>query len=175
MSYDDNALVKVSDFGLAKFMITKECLFTACGTPNYVAPEVIVGHGYETKVDCWSLGVILYVMLCGFPPFYHEDNDELFKQIKEGILDFPSPYWDTISDSAKDLIKSLINIDPTKRLSSSEILKHPWLSGHNNSDKQLPFQSGEYKKVKESRMKYAIMATMILKLWQKMTFTKENK
>ena len=77
---DEDSLLKVSDFGFSKFLIPKaqEQLFTACGTPTYVAPEIIGNFGYDSKVDCWSLGVILYVMLCGYPPFYAEENNELF-------------------------------------------------------------------------------------------------
>jgi calcium/calmodulin-dependent protein kinase I len=133
-------------------MITEEMMFTACGTPNYVSPEIIIGKGYAEKVDCWSLGVILYVMLCGFPPFYDEDNDKLFEIIKSGNFDFPSPYWDTVSDNAKDLIKKLIILDPSQRLTADDILKHPWLTGSNNADQPLPFNASEYQKFKSNRL-----------------------
>ena len=118
MTQDDNALIKVSDFGLARYMASKDNLFTACGTPNYVAPEILYGIGYDSKVDCWSLGVILYVMLCGFPPFYDEEEENLYKQIKSGTYEFPIPYWDNVSDGAKDLISKLLCINSEKRLSS---------------------------------------------------------
>ena len=139
---DENAMIKVSDFGFAKFLIPKvqEQLFTACGTPSYVAPEIINSQGYDIKVDCWSLGVILYVMLCGFPPFYADDNDTLFRLIKESDFEFPSPYWDNVSDSAKDLIKNLLVVDSHKRLTTEEILKHPWLTQTNHSGTNLPFK-----------------------------------
>jgi calcium/calmodulin-dependent protein kinase I len=126
--------------------------FTACGTPNYVAPEVIEAKGYDTKVDCWSLGVILYVMLCGFPPFYHDDNDSLFELIKEGKFEFPSPYWDNVSDNAKDLVCKLLVYDNSKRLSAEQILKHSWLSGDNDYENQLQFQTNEYQKFKANRI-----------------------
>jgi calcium/calmodulin-dependent protein kinase I len=131
-------------------MASKDTLFTACGTPNYVAPEVLYGIGYDAKVDCWSLGVILYVMLCGFPPFYDEDEEVLFKQIKSGSFEFPSPYWDSVSDNAKDLIMKLLCIDPNKRYTAEEILKHPWLL--NNYNQPLNFQVDEYKKFKAVRL-----------------------
>lgn len=150
-NYEDNALIKVSDFGLARYIITKDMLFTACGTPNYVAPEIIGGTGYDSKVDCWSLGVILYVMLCGFPPFYDEDNQKLFDLIKNAEYDFPSPYWDSISENAKDLIRKLLLVDKEKRLTVDQILKHPWLTG-TNSDNELPFQAQEYQKFKSNRL-----------------------
>jgi calcium/calmodulin-dependent protein kinase I len=146
----NNALIKVSDFGLARFMTSKESLYTACGTPTYIAPEVLVEVGYDSKCDCWSLGVILYVMLCGFPPFYEEDEVQLFSAIKLGHFDFPSPYWDSVSDTAKDLIIKLLCRNPEKRLSAEEILKHPWLV--NNFDNQLFFQASEYKKHKALRL-----------------------
>jgi calcium/calmodulin-dependent protein kinase I len=131
-------------------MTTKESLYTACGTPNYVAPEVLFGMGYDSKCDCWSLGVILYVMLCGFPPFYDEEEDKLFDQIKSGNFAFPSPYWDNISDIAKDLISKLLARNPEKRLSAEEVLKHSWLM--NNTVEPLNFQAGEYKKYKALRL-----------------------
>jgi calcium/calmodulin-dependent protein kinase I len=149
---EDNALIKVSDFGLARFMATKETLFTACGTPNYVAPEVLNGRGYDALVDCWSLGVILYVMLCGFPPFYDEDEDLLFQKINKGFYEFPSPYWDTVSEEAKDLISKLLITDPSQRLTADEVLKHPWFSCVNNNTQQLQFQVNEYKKYKSHRL-----------------------
>jgi serine/threonine protein kinase len=143
----------VSDFGLARFIITREMAFTACGTPNYVAPEVIEAKGYDTKVDCWSLGVILYVMLCGFPPFYHDDNDTLFELIKEGKFEFPSPYWDNVSDNAKDLISKLLVGDPNERLSPDQVLKHPWLTSDDSSyENQLYFHANEYQKFKAHRI-----------------------
>lgn len=101
---EDSSIIKITDFGLARF-VQNELATTACGTPNYVAPEIIEGHGYGKEVDVWSIGVIIYIMLCGFPPFYDENNQQLFALISKGKFDFPSPYWDTISDSAKNLIK----------------------------------------------------------------------
>ena len=170
---DENAMIKVSDFGFAKFLIPKvqEQLFTACGTPSYVAPEIINSQGYDIKVDCWSLGVILYVMLCGFPPFYADDNDTLFRLIKESDFEFPSPYWDNVSDSAKDLIKNLLVVDSHKRLTTEEILKHPWLTQTNHSGTNLPFKADYIEYKKKNQFKNAIMASLIVKLWKKITNT----
>lgn len=86
-SMEPGALLKVSDFGLAKYMNNEEMMTTQCGTPGYIAPEILFGNGYTESVDFWSVGVILYIMylikyinrLCGFPPFYDEDNEKLFK------------------------------------------------------------------------------------------------
>lgn len=108
----EDADVKVADFGLAK-MLTKDTLMqTACGTPNYVAPEILEGREYDEKVDAWSLGVIMYILLCGFPPFYDENNAALFTAIKSGDFEFPSPFWDDISSEAKDCIKRMLTVDP---------------------------------------------------------------
>ena len=171
---DDDAVLKVSDFGYAKFLIPKsgEHLSTACGTPCYIAPEVISGTGYDNKVDCWSLGVILYVMLCGFPPFYAEENSELFAQIKSGKFEFHSPYWDTISDSAKDLINKLLIVEPQKRLSTEEILNHPWLTQSNYSKNTLSFKEDYQKYKKNDKLKAAIMVKLVVDEWQKITFKK---
>lgn len=125
----DDAIVKIADFGLAKLLSSTDMMATACGTPGYVAPEILEGKPYTEKVDNWSIGVILYILLCGFPPFYDENNAALFAQIKAGAFDFSSPYWDGVSESAKDLVRKLLTVDPTKRLTSAEILKHPWVAG----------------------------------------------
>ena len=98
---------------------------TACGTPGYVAPEILGGGPYDERVDTWSLGVITYILLCGFPPFYNENNAELFALIKAGSYDFPSPYWDGVSESAKSFVRRLLCVDPAARLTAGEVLTHP--------------------------------------------------
>lgn len=137
----DNSPIKITDFGLAKLKPDPEkansTMVTACGTPGYVAPEVLMGTAYGPAVDLWSLGVILYILLCGFPPFYHENTNALYKQIKKGNYDFPSPYWDNISDAAKNLIAGLLTVDPKKRLAPAAVLQHPWISGGKASSKSL--------------------------------------
>ena len=94
----DDSEIKIADFGLGKLLKEEDMLATACGTPGYVAPEILRSERYTDKVDMWSLGVITYILLCGFPPFYDENTAELFKLIKGGRFDFPSPYWDGVSD-----------------------------------------------------------------------------
>ena len=98
------------------------------GYHRYVAPEVIRSQPYGTAVDMWSVGVILYILLCGFPPFYDDNNKKLFKLIVNASYSFPDPYWTTISPAAKDLISKLLVIDPQQRLSASQALAHPWIS-----------------------------------------------
>mmetsp|Transcript_39194 Transcript_39194/g.57605 ORF Transcript_39194/g.57605 Transcript_39194/m.57605 type:complete len:501 (-) Transcript_39194:211-1713(-) len=130
----DYDTVKVADFGLANWNFSRKgTMRTACGTPNYIAPEVIlVDEGierttYGTAVDVWSLGVVLYVMLCGFAPFTHENTAALFNMITKGDYTFPSPYWDGISDQAKHLVSQMLNTDPETRETASMLLKHPWI------------------------------------------------
>jgi calcium/calmodulin-dependent protein kinase I len=91
---------------------------TTCGTPGYVSPEILSEKPYGKECDYWSIGVVLYILLCGFPPFYDDDNFALFEKIKKCQYDFPSPSWDNISNEAKDIIKNLLVVDPAKRLTA---------------------------------------------------------
>ena len=104
--------IKIADFGLARSLAAKgDMMKTACGTPGYVAPEILANKGYDkTAVDMWSVGVILYILLCGFPPFYEEELPALFDSILKARYDFPSPFWDNISAGAKDLVRGLLNV-----------------------------------------------------------------
>jgi len=129
--------IKVADFGLARLISDKDMMKTACGTPGYVAPEVLKNKGYDSgAVDLWSAGVILYILLCGFPPFYEEELPALFDQILKARYDFPSPWWDQISggkgkgDGAKDLVRSCLVVDPVKRYTAAQVLAHPWIKGN---------------------------------------------
>ncbi|XP_075227515.1 serine/threonine-protein kinase GA29083 [Lycorma delicatula] len=126
MDGDRVHLLKVGDFGLAQRVT--EPLFTVCGTPTYVAPEILIEVGYGLKIDVWAAGVILYILLCGFPPFVSANNDqeELFDDILSGQYGFPSPYWDDVSDLAKDLISHMLQSSPELRFSAEDVLDHPW-------------------------------------------------
>jgi serine/threonine protein kinase len=103
---------------------------TACGTPGYVAPEVLRRQGYKEQVDLWSLGVITYILLCGYPPFFDQNNAELFKKILSGRFQFDRPWWDKVSDKAKDFIKKLLVLDPAHRWTASQALGHPFIVDH---------------------------------------------
>lgn len=133
LSSNDNieTLIKVTDFGLSKFIDATTLMKTFCGTPNYLAPEVLITRGagtYTNKIDNWSLGVILYICLVGYPPFSDETSQaNLEKQIINGIYDFPDQYWSEISSDAIDVVKRLLCTDPEKRASLDEILEHPWI------------------------------------------------
>ncbi|NXS59392.1 DCLK3 kinase, partial [Brachypteracias leptosomus] len=132
---DKSTTLKLADFGLAK-QVTKP-IFTVCGTPTYVAPEILAEKGYGLEVDMWAAGVILYILLCGFPPFRSQERDqeELFQIIQLGHYEFLSPYWDNISAAAKDLITRLLIVDPQKRYTARQVLQHPWIrtAGKTNS------------------------------------------
>ena len=128
---DDLTTIKIADFGLSKIMDENTMMQTACGTPIYVAPEVLSGEAYEKEVDMWSIGVITYILLCGFPPFFDDGSNmaELFEQIMNGEFDYPEEYWDDISDEAKDFIDNLLIVDPSTRYTAEQALEHPWLKG----------------------------------------------
>ncbi|XP_073698175.1 serine/threonine-protein kinase DCLK2 isoform X2 [Garra rufa] len=118
--------LKLGDFGLAT--VVEGPLYTVCGTPTYVAPEIIAESGYGLKVDIWAAGVITYILLCGFPPFRSENNlqEDLFDQILIGRLEFPSPFWDNITDSAKELIGHMLQVNVEARYTADDVLSHPW-------------------------------------------------
>ncbi|XP_042259112.1 calcium/calmodulin-dependent protein kinase type 1D isoform X2 [Thunnus maccoyii] len=125
----DESKIMISDFGLSKMEGSGDVMSTACGTPGYVAPEVLAQKPYSKAVDCWSIGVIAYILLCGYPPFYDENDSKLFEQILKADYEFDAPYWDDISDSAKDFISSLMEKDPSKRFTCEQALRHPWIAG----------------------------------------------
>lgn len=123
-------VLKLADFGLAIQLEPGSKLYDVCGTPNYVAPEILSESGYDHKVDVWAAGVIAFVLLCGFPPFVSPDNDqdELFDQILEGKFEFSSPAFDSVSRPAKQLITHMLTVDPEKRATASQVHSHPWIS-----------------------------------------------
>lgn len=128
-SKKQNACVKLADFGLAiEVNGSQQTWFGFAGTPGYLSPEVLRKEPYGKPVDIWACGVILYILLVGYPPFWSEDQQQLYAQIKAAAFDFPSPEWDTVTDDAKDLIIKLLQIDPRKRYNSEQALAHPWIS-----------------------------------------------
>jgi len=165
---ESESILKIADFGLAKLTKSDYAMQTACGTPGYVAPEILEGKAYASEVDIWSMGVITYILLCGFPPFYDDNNAKLFKMIKRGEFDYPSPYWDKVSDDAKDLINNMLQVDPKKRLTAKQVLEHRWVTesgAHHTTD----LADGGYKtKLQESigmrrKFKKGVMAVIASK------------
>ncbi|XP_068123172.1 serine/threonine-protein kinase DCLK1 isoform X1 [Hyperolius riggenbachi] len=144
---DGSKSLKLGDFGLAT--VVDGPLYTVCGTPTYVAPEIIAETGYGLKVDIWAAGVITYILLCGFPPFRGSGDDQevLFDQILMGQVDFPSPYWDNVSDSAKGLITRMLQVDVDQRYSALQVLEHPWVNDDGVPENEYPLSvAGKIKK-----------------------------
>lgn len=128
-----NLNIKVTDFGLAvrKHGSRSEGMMqTTCGTPIYMAPEVINAHEYSQQCDIWSIGVIMYLLLCGEPPFLANSEEKLFELIRKGELQFEDPVWDSVSDSAKNVLKQLMKVDPAHRITAKELLDNQWLTGN---------------------------------------------
>jgi len=132
--------IKIADFGLSKIIGPDNMvrMLTACGTPSYVAPEVLLSTGYDKEVDLWSIGVITYILLCGFPPFYDECLSNLFEDIMHARYEYPEEYWSHISDEAKDFVSRLLLVNPHQRMTATQALQHPWLV---NGGKTKPFHS----------------------------------
>lgn len=132
ISVDDatgETTVKISDFGLAG-IFSDEKISQYCGTEGYAAPEIMNNVPYDSSVDIWSLGVIVYILLCGFRPFESDDRYELYQQVTSGKVEFPSPEWDDISKEAIDFVSSMLKIDPAQRITIENALNHPWIAGH---------------------------------------------
>jgi len=128
-SKEKGAVVKLADFGLAVEVTNDDPKwFGFAGTPGYLAPELLRKEPYGKAVDLWATGVILYILLVGYPPFWDDDQNRLYEQIKAGNYEFPSPEWDTVTNEAKDLIRKLLRTNQQDRISASEALRHPWIS-----------------------------------------------
>lgn len=164
-SPDEDSKIMISDFGLSKVEDASSVLSTACGTPGYVAPEVLAQKPYSKAVDCWSIGVIAYILLCGYPPFYDENDAKLFEQILKAEYEFDSPYWDDISDSAKDFIRHLMEKEPEKRFTCEQALQHPWIAGDTALDKNIHQSVSEQiqKNFAKSKWKQAFNATAVVR------------
>ncbi|KDR19560.1 Calcium/calmodulin-dependent protein kinase type IV [Zootermopsis nevadensis] len=162
--YEDSHL-KLADFGLSKILRRGNLTMnTLCGTVGYCAPEILLSKEYDASVDLWSLGVVTYIMLCGFEPFWDDTGEmAVCRHIVEGEFSFPSPWWDDISDSAKNLITQLLHIEPLKRPTATEVLNHPWVRGETTRQNHM---SSTIKRLREfnARRKFraathAVLAT----------------
>uniref|UniRef100_A0A3B4E9B6 calcium/calmodulin-dependent protein kinase n=1 Tax=Pygocentrus nattereri TaxID=42514 RepID=A0A3B4E9B6_PYGNA len=168
------AAVKLADFGLAiEVQGDQQAWFGFAGTPGYLSPEVLRKEPYGKPVDMWACGVILYILLVGYPPFWDEDQHRLYQQIKAGAYDFPSPEWDTVTPEAKDLINKMLTINPAKRITAAEALKHPWICQRSTVASMMHRQETVecLKKFNARRkLKGAILTTMLATK----TFTSKN-
>ncbi|KAF7695702.1 hypothetical protein HF521_007425 [Silurus meridionalis] len=173
--FQDSKIV-LSDFGLSK-IADQGFLSTACGTPAYVAPELLQEKTYGKEVDLWAMGVISFILLCGYPPFYDDSDTELYKQIIEAKVEFDSPYWDDISDSAKDFIVHLLEKDPKRRFNCEQALQHLWISGRAALEKNIHSSVSEQiqKNFAKSQWKRAFNATMLVHHLRKKAHTSEEK
>ncbi|KAJ4927092.1 hypothetical protein JOQ06_014829 [Pogonophryne albipinna] len=163
--------IVISDFHLAK--LENGLIKDPCGTPEYLAPEVVGRQRYGQPVDCWATGVIMYILLSGNPPFYDETDDDdfenhdknLFRKILAGDYEFDSPYWDEISDSAKSLVARLMEVDQDQRLTAQEAINHEWISGGAASDKNIKENvcAQIEKNFARAKWKKAVRVTTIMK------------
>lgn len=126
-SENDDSSIKIADFGFAKRVKAPKSLTTQCGTPGYVASEILEGKPYDTQADMWSIGVIVYILLGGYPPFIESNQRTLFRKIRKGQYEFHEEYWGQVSKDAQDLIRSLLTVNPDKRLNSEQALKNKWI------------------------------------------------
>ncbi|KAM6344588.1 MAP kinase-activated protein kinase 3 isoform 1-T7 [Alca torda] len=131
-SKEKDTVLKLTDFGFAKETTVQNALQTPCYTPYYVAPEVLGPEKYDKSCDMWSLGVITYILLCGFPPFYSNTGQAISpgmkRRIRMGQYGFPNPEWAEVSEEAKQLIRHLLKTDPTERMTVSQFMNHPWIN-----------------------------------------------
>lgn len=161
---DDNQL-KLADFGFAKTCTEPKSLRTQCGTPGYVAPEILFGVQYDTQADIWSLGVIIYILLGGYPPFIDKTQKNLFRKIKRGEYEFHAQYWSSVSPGAKKLITRMLTVDPDERITAQEALKDDWILGNSEelAGMDLSVNLTEFKKFNAMRkFKGAVKAVMMI-------------
>ncbi|CAI4227945.1 unnamed protein product [Auanema sp. JU1783] len=160
------AAVKLADFGLAiEVSQDTEAWFGFAGTPGYLSPEVLKKDPYGKPVDIWACGVILYILLVGYPPFWDEDQHRLYAQIKAGAYDYPSPEWDTVTPEAKSLIDSMLTVNPKKRITAEQALRLPWICNRERVASAMHRQDTVdcLKKFNARRkLKGAILTTMIV-------------
>ena len=144
MSKDNDYDVRIADFGLATFIKPDEVLTMRCGTPGYVAPEVLEDAGYDEKSDIFSVGAILFIMLTGRPVFRGYNNNALFLKNKQCEIVYEERYWSKISEEAKSIVGLMLMKDPKLRISAEDALKHKWLNQNENeiNNVDLDFAKG---------------------------------
>lgn len=152
-SDDEFSPIKLTDFSLAASIdktingSINGVMATPCGTPTYVSPEILKRENYDESVDIWSIGVVLYIVLCGYPPFTSNVRSVLYKQICKGEYAYESPFWDDISSSAKSLVDGCLQVDPAKRFTAFDILNHPWIKDPNKLESSNTFDKSHLKRI----------------------------
>jgi serine/threonine protein kinase len=158
----DDTSILLADFGFAKY-VPEEGLKTRCGTPAFVAPEILVGKQYDTQVDMWSVGCLIYMLIGGYPPFQDETHRGLFRKIRAADFTFHDVYWNQVSLAAKQLITNLLTVDPKDRLSAQQSLDSDWLEVKEDSlsVRDLSGSISEIKRFKaKTKLKSAVNAVM---------------
>lgn len=138
--------LKIADFGLARQLESESLASTTCGTPGYVAPEVLRQEKYGKECDYWSIGVVTFILLSGTPPFYEEENFALFEQIKKCDYDFDAETWANVSSEAKDFVSKILVPDPKVRLNFTQMMEHPWMKKDLDKKSQLAINKTQLNK-----------------------------
>jgi len=164
LNNSDDSPLKVIDFGLSKIAQANNVMTTRAGTPYYIAPEVLQGK-YDQSCDIWSAGVILYILLCGYPPFYGDSDRQILESVKKGKFAFDGEEWEGVSKEAKDLITKMITL-PTKRLTAAQVLEHPWMkTGTQNTKAKLSMNLGQLRNfINASKLQKAVLTCMASQL-----------
>lgn len=151
-SGDPSTPIKLADFGLSADISKSPLMHEPCGTPEYVAPEVVTQFkkGYDKACDIWSLGVIMYILLCGYAPFWGKNAAEILKRVKTAKVDFPEREWKHVSGEARRLLNSMLNRTPSARPTAADVLDNPWAKGA-ASNKALPETLGNLKRFNAKR------------------------
>jgi calcium/calmodulin-dependent protein kinase I len=158
--------VKLADFGFAKHVMQKNACRTLCGTPGYLAPEILERWpAYDTKCDIWSVGVILFLLLGGYLPFDDEDEDKVFDRTRNGQYHFRPQFWRNISSGAKDLVSQCLTINPGKRVSAGEALKHEWMDVKEEELNQNVVDVDKLKRLVQAKRKMKAAINTVRRKW----------
>ena len=162
-SESDDSNIKIADFGFAKKVKSPNSLTTQCGTPGYVAPEILEGKAYDTQADMWSLGVIVYILLGGYPPFIEQNQRELFRKIRKGQYEFHDEYWGQVSDEAKNMISKLLTVNPSQRYDANAALSNTWIGADASklAGQDLGVNLEQFKKFNAKRKFKAAVKTVV--------------
>jgi calcium/calmodulin-dependent protein kinase I len=162
-SESDDSHIKIADFGFAKKVKSPNSLTTQCGTPGYVAPEILEGKAYDSQADMWSLGVIVYILLGGYPPFIEQNQRELFRKIRKGQYEFHEEYWGQVSDEAKNMISKLLTVSPSLRYDAKAALSNSWIGADATklATQDLGINLDQFKKFNAKRKFKAAVKTVV--------------